>query len=76
METSPKPTTEFFLDDLVEDLEYLRKKLEINKAYFIGHSLGGMIAPAYSLKYSKHVLALRFNCQLQLEELKKIRKKF
>ena len=55
---SPKPTTEFFLDDLVEDLEYLRKKLEINKAYFIGHSLGGMIGPAYSLKYSKHVLAL------------------
>ena len=55
---SPKPTTEFFLDDLVEDLEYLRKKLEINKAYFVGHSLGGMIGPAYSLKYSKHVLAL------------------
>ena len=55
---SPKPTTEFFLDDLVEDLEYLRKKLEIKKAYFIGHSLGGMIGPAYSLKYSKHVLAL------------------
>ncbi len=55
---SPKPTTEFFLDDLVEDLEFLRKKLEIDKAYFVGHSLGGMIGPAYSLKYPNHVLAL------------------
>jgi len=55
---SPKPLTKFLLDDLVEDLEYLRKKLDINRAYFAGHSLGGMIAPAYALKYSKHVLAL------------------
>jgi pimeloyl-ACP methyl ester carboxylesterase len=55
---SPKPTTKFLLDDLVEDLEYLRKKLNFNKAYFAGHSLGGMIAPAYALKYSRRVLAL------------------
>jgi len=55
---SPKPPTKFLLDDLVEDLEYLRKKLNFNKAYFAGHSLGGMIAPAYALKYSRHVLAL------------------
>ena len=55
---SLKPTSKFLLDDLVEDLEYLRKKLNINKAYFAGHSLGGMIAPAYALKYPKHVLAL------------------
>ena len=55
---SPKPPTKFLLDDLVEDLEYLRKKLDIHRAYFAGHSLGGMIAPAYALKYSKHVLAL------------------
>ena len=55
---SPKPLTKFLLDDLVEDLEYLRKKLNFNKAYFAGHSLGGMIAPAYALKYPRHVLAL------------------
>ena len=55
---SPKTLTKFLLDDLVEDLEYLRKKLNFNKAYFAGHSLGGMIAPAYALKYSRHVLAL------------------
>ena len=55
---SPKTLTKFLLDDLVEDLEYLRKKLNFNKAYFAGHSLGGMIAPAYALKYPRHVLAL------------------
>ena len=55
---SPKPPTKFLLDDLVEDLEYLRKKLNFNKAFFAGHSLGGMIAPAYALKYPRHVLAL------------------
>ena len=56
--SSPKNLTKFLLDDLVEDLEYLRKKLNFNKAYFAGHSLGGMIAPAYALKYPRHVLAL------------------
>jgi len=55
---SPKTLIKFLLDDLVEDLEYLRKKLNFNKAYFVGHSLGGMIAPAYALKYPRHVLAL------------------
>ena len=55
---SPKTLTKFLLDDLVEDLEYLRKKLNFNKAFFAGHSLGGMIAPAYALKYPRHVLAL------------------
>ena len=55
---SSKTLKNFLLDDLVEDLEYLRKKLNFNKAYFAGHSLGGMIAPAYALKYSRHVLAL------------------
>ena len=55
---SPKTLTKFLLDDLVEDLEYFRKKLNFNKAFFGGHSLGGMIAPAYALKYTRHVLAL------------------
>jgi len=55
---SPKSRIKFLLNDLVDDLEYLRKKLEINRAYFAGHSLGGMIAPAYALKYPKHVLSL------------------
>ena len=48
----------FTLEDLVEDLENLRFHLNIDKTHLVGHSLGGMIGPAYSLKYPKHVLAL------------------
>lgn len=55
---SPKPTPPYTLDDLVEDLEALRKELGIEKAHFAGHSLGGMIGPAYALKYPQHVLTL------------------
>ncbi|MFN4141604.1 alpha/beta fold hydrolase [Aestuariivirga sp.] len=55
---SPKPQPPYTLDDLVEDLEALRKELGIEKAHFAGHSLGGMIGPAYARKYPQHVLTL------------------
>ena len=55
---SPKPSYEFDLNDLVLDLENLRERLDFKKAIFVGHSLGGMIAPAYALKYPDHVKAL------------------
>ena len=41
----------YTLDDLVEDLEALRAELGIERAHFMGHSLGGMIGPAYARKY-------------------------
>jgi pimeloyl-ACP methyl ester carboxylesterase len=52
---SPTPKPPYTLDDLVEDLEALRKELGIAKAHFAGHSLGGMIGPAYARKYPQHV---------------------
>ena len=55
---SPIPLNEFDLEDLVLDLENLRDRLDFKKAIFVGHSLGGMIAPAYALKYPDHVKAL------------------
>ena len=55
---SPKSSYEFDLNDLVLDLEHLRERLGFEKAIFVGHSLGGMIAPAYALKYPDHVKAL------------------
>ncbi len=55
---SPIPPTPYTLDDLVADLEALRRKLGIEKAHVIGHSLGGMIAPAYARAYPQHVLSL------------------
>lgn len=55
---SPLPPPPYTLDDLVEDLEALRAELGIAKAHFAGHSLGGMIGPAYARKYPQHVLTL------------------
>lgn len=55
---SPLPDGRFGLDDLVDDLEALRTKLEIETAHFAGHSLGGMIGPAYARRYPDRVLSL------------------
>jgi len=55
---SPTPRPPYTLEDLVQDLEALRAELGIDKAHFAGHSLGGMIGPAYARKYPQHVLSL------------------
>ena len=55
---SPISNKNFTLDDLVLDLEKIREKTKIKKAHFIGHSLGGMIAPAYAKKFPKNVISL------------------
>jgi 3-oxoadipate enol-lactonase len=55
---SPLPKPPYTLDDLVEDLETLRRELHFEKAHFAGHSLGGMIGPAYARRYPKRVLSL------------------
>jgi 3-oxoadipate enol-lactonase len=55
---SPVPKERFGLDDLVEDLESLRSTLGVEKAHFAGHSLGGMIGPAYARRYPSRVVSL------------------
>lgn len=55
---SPMPSGKFGLDELVADLEALRVKLRIKEAHFAGHSLGGMIGPAYARLYAERVLSL------------------
>ena len=55
---SPMPNEEFGLDELVADLEALREQLAIEKAHFAGHSLGGMIGPAYARLYPEKVMSL------------------
>ena len=56
--TSPLPDGEFGLDALVDDLERLRDSLGIERAHFAGHSLGGMIGPAYARRHPDRVLSL------------------
>ena len=48
----------FNFEDLIEDLESIRKKTNIEKAHFVGHSLGGMIAPAYAKKFPDNTISL------------------
>ena len=50
--------SDFKINDLIQDLENLRNHLKIKHGYFAGHSLGGMIAPIYSLKFPKRVLKI------------------
>jgi 3-oxoadipate enol-lactonase len=57
-ERSPRPKPPYSLDDLVEDLEALRAELHIERAHFAGHSLGGMIGPAYARRYPGRVVSL------------------
>ena len=55
---SPIPDGEFGLNELVSDLESVRKKTGIDRAHFAGHSLGGMIGPAYARRHPDRVLSL------------------
>ena len=55
---SPVPQTPYTLDDLVDDLEALRQKLGHEKIHVAGHSLGGMIGPAYARAYPEHTLSV------------------
>ncbi len=51
---SALPPTPYSLDDLVDDLEALRQKLGHERIHIAGHSLGGMIGPAYARAYPQH----------------------
>ncbi len=55
---SSVPDQEFGLDELVADLERVRERAGFEQAHFAGHSLGGMIGPAYARKYPDRVLSL------------------
>ena len=55
---SPMPDGTFQLDALVADLEALRENLGIESAHVAGHSLGGMIGPAYARCFPERVRSL------------------
>ncbi len=60
--TSPRSNSgefkSFGLDELVADLAALLDQLEIEQTHVAGHSLGGMIGPAYARAYPTRVLSL------------------
>lgn len=48
----------YLLDDVVEDIEAIRRQLGIDELYLLGHSGHGFMAMAYAKKYEQHVLGL------------------
>ncbi|MEO1191531.1 MAG: alpha/beta hydrolase [Pseudomonadota bacterium] len=56
--TSPISEAPFGLDELVADFERVRARTGIERAHIAGHSLGGMIGPAYARAYPERVLSL------------------
>ena len=55
---SPVPAVPYSLDELVEDIETLRKLLGHEKIHIVGHSLGGQIGPAYARTHPERVETL------------------
>lgn len=55
---STDPNAGFQLADIVEDIEAIRTVLNIEKAYFLGHSGHGFMAMAYAEKYPEHVAGI------------------
>ena len=55
---SPKGLLPYSLENLVDDLETLRQKLNIEKIHIVGHSLGGMIGPAYTKSFPENVISV------------------
>ena len=55
---SPLPAGRFGLDELVDDLERLRATLGFEAIHIAGHSLGGMIGPAYAHRHPGRVRSL------------------
>ena len=45
---SPVPSVPYSLDELVGDMELLRKRLGHERIHVVGHSLGGQVGPAYA----------------------------
>ena len=52
---SPLPDAPFGLDELVADLEDVRRRSGFGRGHFAGHSLGGMIVPAYARRFPERV---------------------
>jgi len=55
---SPAVAPGFGLDELVNDLERVRERCGFDAVHLAGHSLGGMIGPAYARRHPTRVCSL------------------
>ncbi|WP_377865729.1 alpha/beta fold hydrolase [Bacillus sp. R86525] len=52
---APQDDNDYSINTLAEDLEELRKRLNINKVNLLGYSFGGQLCLEYALKYPEEV---------------------
>ena len=68
----------YTVDNMVEDVEAVRKALRLRKINLLGHSCGGVLAQAYALKYQKNlkhlVLCSTFHSTREMNEVFKAMK--
>jgi proline iminopeptidase len=50
--------SEYTVENMVEDVEAVRKALDLGKISLLGHSYGGVLAQAYALKYQENLSRL------------------
>src|SRR5216683_3118209 len=48
-------TTQYTVENMVEDVEAVRQALGLGKINLLGHSYGGVLAQAYALKYQQNL---------------------
>ena len=46
---------DFYFQMLIDDMDEIRRSLNINKWSVLGHSFGGLLAFLYAVKYQEHV---------------------
>lgn len=55
---SSHPIESYEIEDMADDVKKLMDYLNIEKAHVIGHSLGGMIAQRFAIKYPERLMKL------------------
>jgi len=56
--TKLESPAEYTVENMVEDVEAVRKALRLGKINLLGHSCGGVLAQAYALRYQKNLSRL------------------
>src|SRR5271166_1498846 len=63
----------YTVENMVEDVEAVRVALGLGKITLLGHSVGGVLAQAYALKYQKNmthlILASTFSSTVELNKI-------
>lgn len=66
---SSHQSQDYSLKRLTEDIEEVRKHLEIDKFYLLAHSFGGILAVHYAKNFSEHILGiLLMNVTLNMKD--------